>query len=268
MKTLLLALALLYLAAVAIMYVAQRAFLYFPDPERVTPQAVGLDGVREIWIPAPDGEKVVAWYGRARPGQPTLLYFHGNGGSLAVREQRIRSYLERGVGVFMMSYRGYSGSTGAPSEPANVADAKRAYDALIAAGVPPRDIIIYGESLGTSVATQVAAEKPSAGLILDSPFTSIVERAAELYPWLPVEWLLQDRYETWRHLPSVRTPLLIVHGALDRIVPVAMGRALFEIANQPKEIAVVPNAGHDDHYLHGSFELINAWIDRLRAGSI
>ena len=122
----------------------------------------------------------------AAPGQPTLLYFHGNGGALEVRAERIAKYLDRGRGLFMMSYRGYSGSTGSPSEAANVADAKLAYEALIEDGVSPDDIILYGELLGTGVAIEVAAEKKVAGVILDSPFTSIVERAAQLYPWLPV----------------------------------------------------------------------------------
>ncbi|MGQ0457806.1 MAG: alpha/beta hydrolase [Hyphomicrobium sp.] len=263
MKTALIALAAIYLAAVAIMYFAQRAFLYFPDAERVAPEATGLATVREIWIPAPDGEKVVAWYGKAKPGQPTLLYFHGNGGSLAIRDVRIRRYLALGRGVFMMSYRGYSGSTGAPSETANVADAKRAYDALIAEGVTADKIVIYGESLGTGVAVQLAAEKPARGLILESPFTSIAERASQLYPWLPVNLLLKDRYDSRRYISNVRAPLLIVHGELDRIVPAAMGHQMFALANAPKEMALIAGAGHEDHYLHGSYERINDWIDRL-----
>ena len=184
-----------YAIAVAVMYFAQRRFIYFPDPTRTTPGAAGLPNVVERIIATPDGERLVAWYGKAAPGQPTLLYFHGNGGALEVRAERIRKYLDRGRGMFMMSYRGYSGSTGSPSEAANVADAKLAYDALVKEGVSPDDIILYGESLGTGVAIQVAAEKNVAGVILDSPFTSIVERAGQLYPWLPVGLLLQDRYE-------------------------------------------------------------------------
>ena len=111
-------------------------------------------------------------WARARPGQPTLLYFHGNAGSLAFRSERIRHYQARGRGVFMMSYRGYSGSTGSPSESANVADALLAYTFLVDAGVAARDIILYGESLGTGVAVQVAAQKPVAGVVLDAPYTS------------------------------------------------------------------------------------------------
>jgi fermentation-respiration switch protein FrsA (DUF1100 family) len=255
----------LYALAVATMYVAQRRFIYFPDPVRASPAAAGLPEVAERIIATPDGEKIIAWYGKARPGQPTLLYFHGNGGALETRNERIRKYLDRGRGMFMMSYRGFSGSTGSPTEAANVADAKLAYDALVKEGVSPDDIILYGESLGTGVAVQVAAEKKVAGIILDSPFTSVAELAAEHYPWLPVGLLLKDRYDSIRRIRDVRAPLLIVHGEADVVVPVAVGRQLFAAANEPKEIVTLPGAGHDDHWKFGSFEIINRWIDRLRA---
>jgi fermentation-respiration switch protein FrsA (DUF1100 family) len=265
LKTLIILAVVFYAIAVAVMYFAQRRFIYFPDPTRTTPRAAGLANVVERIIATPDGEKIVAWYGKAAVGQPTLLYFHGNGGALELRAGRIARYLDRGRGIFMMSYRGYSGSTGSPSEPKNVADAKLAYEALVADGVSPDDIILYGESLGTGVAIEVAAEKKVAGVILDSPFTSIVERAAQLYPWLPVRLLLQDRYESIQRIRDVHAPLFILHGEADNIVPVEMGRELYEAANEPKEIKTLPGAGHADHNDFGSFEIINRWIDRLRA---
>jgi fermentation-respiration switch protein FrsA (DUF1100 family) len=255
----------LYAAAVAVMYFAQRRFIYFPDPLRTLPAAAGLPDVSERIIATPDGEKIIAWYGKARAGEPTLLYFHGNGGALELRNERIRKYLDRGRGMFMMSYRGYSGSTGLPSEAANVADAKLAYEALIKEGVAPENILLYGESLGSGVAIQVAAERKVAGLILDSPYTSIAELAQQLYPWLPVGLLLEDRYDSIRHIGDVHAPLFILHGEADDIIPVAMGRRLFEAANEPKEINTLPGAGHADHFKFGSFEIINRWIDRLRA---
>jgi fermentation-respiration switch protein FrsA (DUF1100 family) len=258
----------LYITAVAIMFFAQRHFLYFPDPVRTAPTAAGLPDVEERILETPDGERIIAWYGKAKPGQPTLLYFHGNGGALDDRRERIRAYLDLGRGVYMMSYRGYSGSTGSPTERANVADAKLAYDALLREGVAAKDILIYGESLGTGVAVQVAREKSTFGLILDSPFTSVAERAADFYPWLPARLLMTDRYDSLSIISDVRTPLFILHGEADEIVPVEMGRKLFAHANEPKEIVTLRGAGHNDHFMYGSFEAINAWIDRLRAGKI
>jgi fermentation-respiration switch protein FrsA (DUF1100 family) len=253
----------LYALAVIIMYTAQRRFMYFPDPRRTLPAAVGLPDVVERVIATPDGERIIAWYGKARPGQPTLLYFHGNGGALETRAERIRAYLDLGRGVYMMSYRGYSGSSGSPSEAANVADALLAYDDLAGMGVAPQDIIIYGESLGTGVGVQVARVKKIAGIVLDSPFTSIVDRAAQLYPWLPARVLLRDRYDSLSVIGEIHAPLLVIHGDADDIVPVEMGRHIFERANEPKEIKVLRGAGHVDHSEYGSFELINEWIDRI-----
>lgn len=260
------AICVVYALTVALGYFAQRKLMYFPIPERVAPSEVGLSGVEERIIQTPDGERVVAWYGRAQPGQPTILYFHGNGGNLALRAERIRRYLDRGQGILMMSYRGYSGSTGSPTEAANVADARLAYDLLINEGMAPEDIILYGESLGTAVAARIAAERPVGGLILDSPFTSAVDVGARHYPFFPVRLLMQDRYEVLPYVAKIQTPLLVIHGERDEIVPVDMGRQVYAAANSPKKLVTFPLAGHNDHALHGSFEAIQAWIAQLRAG--
>jgi len=244
-------------------FVAQRKLMYFPDSTRVAPSNFALTGVEERVLAAPDGTRLIAWYARARPGRPTLLYFHGNAGNLANRSERVRKYTVRGIGVFMLSYRGYSGSTGRPSERANVADAKLAYEALRKEGVAPEDIILYGESLGSGVAVQLAAEKPVGGLILDAPYTSIVDVAAGAYPFLPVRGFMFDRYETMRYLADVHAPLLVIHGEDDEIIPVAMGRAVYAAANGPKELVTFPGAGHSDHHLYGSGEEVFRWIDNL-----
>lgn len=244
-------------------FVLQRRLMYFPDPERVSPKSFNLAGVTERVIDAPDGARLISWYAPAAPGQPTILYFHGNGGSLASRSERVRRYVSRGYGVLMLSYRGYSGSTGSPSESANVADAKLAYDALIKDGVEPDDIIVYGESLGSGVAVQVAADRQVGGLALDAPYTTIVDVAVLAYPYLPVRPFVFDRYETVKYLPRVKAPLLVLHGEADQVIPVEMGKAVYAAANAPKEIATFPRAGHSDHHLHGSYDVLFRWIDAL-----
>lgn len=257
----LLALLALYVAIAAVAYFLQRRLIYFPVTTRVSPQSVGLAHVEERTLQTRDGETVLAWYGRAQAGQPTLLYFHGNAGSLEFRSERIRRYMSRGIGVYMMTYRGYGGSSGAPSERANVADAKLAYDALAAEGVPPRDVIVYGESLGTGVAIQVAAEKTVGGVILDAPYTSLVDVAALHYAYLPVRALMTDRYDSVAHISRVTAPLLILHGERDDVVPVDLGRRLFELANEPKTLRTFPQAGHSDHWEFGSNEAVYAWLN-------
>jgi uncharacterized protein len=246
-------------------YLAQRKLMYFPDRARTPPAAVGLPDVEERVLKTPDGARVIAWYGKARPGQPTLLYFHGNGGSLAIRAERIRRFMAEGWGVFMMTYRSYGGSTGSPTETNNVADARLAHGALVQEGVAAQSIIAYGESLGTNIATRVAAERPVGGLILDAPYTAIVDVAAGAYPFLPVRYFLSDRYETSKYIASVKVPLLILHGERDPVIPVAMGKELYRLANEPKRIVLFPNGHHSDLYIDGNnaIEAVRKWVPSL-----
>lgn len=261
------AMALLAVLIGVVAWFGQRRLIYFPSPERIDPSDVGLVGVSEQILETPDGNRLVAWLSRPGPGEPTILYFHGNGGGLAQRAERIRIYQSHGVGILMVSYRGYSGSSGSPSEVANVADAKFAYDWLVGSGVAPGIIVLYGESLGSGVVAQVAVEKPVGGLILDAPFTSVVDLGAAIYPFLPVRLLLIDRYETMRYIGRVRAPVLVIHGERDRVVPVEMGRAVFAAAPEPKRIATFPEAAHSDHHLYGSYDVVLAWLRDLRTRS-
>jgi hypothetical protein len=250
---------------VAAAYFAQRRLMYFPDRQRVSPTAAGLQGVEEVVIAAPDGARIVHWWGRAKPGQPTILYFHGNGGGLADRAPRFERFMGQGWGVLMMAYRGFAGSEGSPTEADNVADALRAFDHLAASGVPADCIILYGESLGTGVATQVAAARSAAGLILDAPYTSTVDVGALRFPFLPVRWAMRDRYETSRHIRNVRMPVLILHGARDPVIPVEMGREVARLANEPKTYVEFPNGGHIDLYINGNDALtpLKRWMDGI-----
>lgn len=242
------------LAGVALLaiYFGQRKLLYFPDRTRTTPAAAGLAAVTESDLAAPDGTRLVTWWGRARPGQPTLVYFHGNGGALADRAPRFERFMGEGWGIFMMAYRGYAGSTGSPSEANNVADALLAYDWIIAQGVLPSQVVLYGESLGTGVATQVAGKRTPAALILDAPYTAAYEVGALRYPFLPVAWAMWDRYETRRHIRDVHVPVLVIHGKLDPVIPVAMGREVAKLANAPTAYVEFPNGGHIDLYINGN----------------
>jgi fermentation-respiration switch protein FrsA (DUF1100 family) len=254
-----------YAAILLAAYLGQRRLMYFPDRTRMPPVAAGLPNVAERVLETADGERLIAWYGKARPGQPTILYFHGNAGSLANRAPRIDRFMGEGWGVFMLSYRGYSGGTGSPTEAANVADALLAYDKLVADGVTPASIILYGESLGSGVAARVAAERPALGLILDAPYTSILEVAKSAYPYLPVDAFLKDRYETRNIIAQVRMPVLVLHGERDEVIPVSMGRELARLANEPKRLVTFPGAGHMDIYVDGNQGLsaVRDWIATL-----
>jgi len=241
----------------------QQRLLYFPDTRRTTPDEAELPDVEEREVVMRDESRVLTWWGEAKSGRPTLLYFHGNGGSLATRSERIRKYMAHGYGIVMMTYRGYGGSTGVPSESANVSDAKEVYEAVRASGIPASEIVVYGESLGTGVAVQVAAEKVVAGLILDAPYTSIVDLAALHYPHLPARWLMTDRYETLRAAGGVTAPTLIIHGEADDIIPVEMSAQVANALKGPVKVATFAGAGHSDHYMFGSYDAIYGWLARL-----
>jgi uncharacterized protein len=256
-----------YLLLVGAVWMLQRKLLYFPSPQRVLPADAGLEGVTEKVLKTLDGQHIITWVGQPKPGFPTVLYFHGNGGDLSGRAARMARYLDQGYGMTMMSYRSFSGSTGSPSERANVADALLAFDTLVAGGMTPNKIIVYGESLGSGVATQVAAARPVGGIILDAPYTSTVDVGATTYWFLPVRLLMSDRYETIRHIKKVTAPLLVVHGERDAVIPVAMGRAVHAAALSRKEIATFPAAGHHDHSEYGSYDVIFRWLTAWRVSS-
>lgn len=254
-----------YVLVVLVAHWGQRQLMYFPSPERVRPLQAGITGVEERMLTAPDGVRIIAWYAKAKPGQPTLLYFHGNAGNLAGRVHRMRALMQEGWGVYMLSYRGYSGSGGSPSEKDNVADARLAYGALVLEGVNPQGLVLYGESLGSGIAARLATERPAAGLILEAPYTSILEVAQNAYPFLPVGYLLTDRYESDKVIRQVHMPLLVLHGQLDGVIDVALGRKLFALANEPKQLVVFPEGGHSNLYAPANDAIgkIREWLRGL-----
>ena len=256
-----------YVLLAALITLFQRRLVYKPDPRRASPDDCGLQGVDAVQIATPDGQTLQAWYAPAPAGSPTVLYFHGNAGWIELRTDRLADLQSRGFGVLMPFYRGYAGSTGQPSEAANVADAKLVYDWLRLQGVASHDIILFGESLGTGVATQVAAAKVSAGLVLDSPYTSMTDLARRDYPWLPVRYLLWDHYETIRHIKRVTVPVLVLHGEADALVPFDMGLAVHAAVLAPKRLAAFKGAPHLEHKRQGSFRIVAHWIDSLRERS-
>jgi fermentation-respiration switch protein FrsA (DUF1100 family) len=233
-------------AAVALgMYAFQRKLQYHPENKGLTPESVGISGASVETLSTADGEKIILWHAPARAGKPTILYFHGNAGEIGDRPLRFNYYHSRGFGVAYLSYRGFGGSSGSPSESGLIADANAAYDWLIAKGVEPNRIALLGESLGSGVAVQLAAKREVGALALEAPYTSTVEVAAKIYWWLPVHVLMKDQFKSIDFIAAVGAPLLIIHGEEDRLVPVEFGRRLFAAAKQPKELDVVPGFGHD-----------------------
>jgi fermentation-respiration switch protein FrsA (DUF1100 family) len=233
-----------YLLAVATACSMQREMLYHPDPRLLLPATDGV-AITAVRLTTKDGERLVAWYVPPQPGRPTLLYFGGNGDSLAGDADRQRQIAAEGVGLLDVGYRGYSGSSGHPTEAGLRLDAETAY-AWLAARTRPADIVIMGHSLGTGVAVRLAASHAARALVLESPYTSTTAVAERLLPWAPVSLLMWDRFESDRWIGRVRMPVLIVHGDDDGTIPFAQGERLFALANQPKTFVRIAGGGHND----------------------
>jgi len=247
---------------VVLMYVAQRSLMYHPERLRTPPAAAGLSDAQEIVLDTADGEKVIVWYVLPRDGKPLVLYFHGNAGSLRYRVDRFRALTEDGTGLVALSYRGYGGSTGSPSEPGLIADAQAAY-AFAAARAPAKRIVVFGESLGSGVAVALAATQPIGGLVLQAPFTSAVDVGAAAYWFLPVRLLMKDQFRSDARIGKVTAPLLVLHGARDGVVPIAQSERLFSLANEPKRFMRFAEGAHNDLDGHGAMATVRLFIAQI-----
>jgi len=248
-----------YIAAAGYLYLFQRSYVFHPDATIVAPAERALEGVESATIEAQDGTRLAGWYNAAEPGRPTVLYFHGNAGTIAGRADRFRQILASGFGLLAMNYRGYGGSAGSPSEAALFSDGVEIFDWLAERS---GTIVVHGESLGTAVATYVAAERPAAALILEAPFTAALDIAAATYPWVPVRLLMRDPLLSREHIRRVEEPVLIVHGTADAVVPVDYGERIYEAAGEPKEIAIVDGAGHSDLWERGLWAIALGFLER------
>jgi fermentation-respiration switch protein FrsA (DUF1100 family) len=264
LKSALLAAVLLYAAGVTALWAFQRSLMYHPDAApRVAPsQYEMLVGVEEVSFTTADGLALAAWYARAPAGQPTVVMFHGNGGSLRRERFRIAHFKSAGLGALLLSYRGYSGNAGTPTEDGLYLDARAALDWLEGAGVAADSIVLYGISLGSGVATKMAAERDVGALVLEAPFTSTVDVAAFRFPIVPVTWLMEDRFESLERIGAISEPLLVMHGSSDYIVPQRFGRRLFDAANEPKEGFWPSGVGHNDVFDNGGFAAALEFIRR------
>ncbi|HEV2678528.1 MAG TPA: alpha/beta hydrolase [Aliidongia sp.] len=251
----------LYLLALTALTIGQRRFLYFPAGVPVPPAEAGLPRGRSVTITTVDGEHLLAWYVPPREGRPLLLYFHGNGGSLAGRAQRFGVLTATGDGLLAVEYRGYPGSSGTATEAGLHRDAEAAYRYAIGLDIPPSRLVIMGESLGTRLAVALAARHASAALVLDSPYSSVADVAAAQFWMFPVRLVLWDQFRSDRRIGEVTVPVLMVHGSADQVIPLPFAEKLYALAHEPKRFIRVDGAGH---LAMGSvLPQVLDWIDRI-----
>lgn len=240
-----------YAVLVAGMYAAQDRLLFYPAEELITSPAQHGLLFETVPLQTADGETLHAWWIPAEPGpaRAVLLFFHGNAGNISHRIASAEVFHRLGLDVLLVDYRGYGRSTGTPSEAGLYRDAEAAWRYLThRRGVDPHRIVVFGRSLGGSVATYLADRHPPGALILENTFTSVPDAAAELYPFLPVRLLIRHRFDTLSRIAAVRAPILILHGRDDQIIPFAHGRRLFEAAG-PAATFVALEGGHNDGFL-------------------
>ena len=249
-----------YLGGLVALFFLQRAFL-FPVPQtvRTAPAAAGFPEAEEHVLDTADGERVIVWHVPAKPGHPVVLYFHGNGDFLAGFFGRFREIISDGTGIVALSYRGYAGSSGRPSEGGLLQDAATAYAFTLARYSADR-IVAWGFSLGTGVAVALAADQPVGKLILEASYTSIVDVAASNFQFVPVRLLMRDRFHSDERIARVGVPLLIMHGGRDLTIPVSFGERLFTLAREPKQFVRFPEGGHNDLGNYGVIETARRFI--------
>jgi uncharacterized protein len=249
-----------YLGGLVVLSFAQRAFIFpIPQTVRTTPEAAGFPEAEEHFLTTADGERVIVWHVPAKPGHAVVIYFPGNGDFLAGSAGRFRDITSDGTGLVALSYRGYAGSSGRPSEQGLLWDAATAY-AFTAARYSADRIVLWGFSLGSGVAVALAADQSVGKIILEAPYTSIADVAASVFRIAPVRWLIRDQFRSDQRIARVAAPLLIMHGARDPTISISFGERLFAIAHQPKHFVRFPEGGHDDLDIYGAIETVRQFI--------
>ena len=243
-------------------YIFQRNLLYHPSENNYFGDQL-LVSVKKIKITTKDNIELLSWYHNKNTNDyKTILFLHGNAGSLENRIHKINHFKDMNVNFLLLSWRGFSGNKGKPTESGLYEDARSAVRWLKSNGITEKNIIIYGESLGTGVATEIAQNKNFAGIILESPFTSMIDAGKDKYPYLPVKLLLKDKYESNKKIKNIKSPILIMHGMVDNIVPFDMGKKMYELANEPKYSYF---SEYDDHMMEYNEKLLKALKDFIRS---
>lgn len=240
------------LAAVVLLFVSrdyvERSIVFKPQKGiQTTPSAVGLR-YQEAIVQTPDGIRLHSWYFPSPDSRKTLFFLHGNAGNIGNRLQKISFFLDLGMSVFIIDYRGYGASTGSPSEKGLYKDAQAAYDYLTRTlNVAPGSIIVYGESLGSSIAIDVAAKNRVAGLIVEGAYSSAADMSRHLYPMVPT-FMMGIKMNNASKVDSILGPKLFIHSRSDEVVPFSLGQKLFDLAPEPKELVVIEGSHNDSFF--------------------
>ena len=245
----------IYFLIVVSTYIFQRNLLYHPKENNYSDDHL-LVNIEKVKIKTEDNIELISWFHKKNINNyKTLLFLHGNAGSLENRIHKINHFKNMNINFLIIAWRGFSKNKGKPTERGLYKDARSAVQWLTSKNIKEKNIIIYGESLGTGVAVEIAQNKNFAGIILESPFTSMIDAGKDKYPFLPVRLLLKDKYQSDKKIKNINIPILIMHGKVDNIVPFYMGKKMYELANQPKYSYF---SEYDDHMMEYNENLLKA----------
>ena len=245
---------LIYLSILVLLFIFQRNLMYLPEENNYSGDKIKVD-IEKVKINTSDNLDLLGWFHKKDLKKfKTILYFHGNAGKLENRIHKLNHFKDMEVNFLIIAWRGFSGNKGKPSEKGLYIDGNSATKWLKNLGLNEEDIILYGESLGTGIATEIAQNSNFAGLILETPFTSMVDAAKNVYPYIPVGLLLKDRYENYKKIKNINIPILVMHGEDDQIVPFRMGKKIYDIAKQPKYYHFTK---YDDHMMEYDENLVS-----------
>ena len=254
---------LIYLSVLIYLFFFQRNLLYLPNENNYSGDKIKVD-IEEVQIKTSDNINLLGWFHKKDLNKfKTIVYFHGNAGKLENRIHKLNHFKDMDINFLIISWRGFSENSGKPTEQGLYKDGKSAIDWLKNMGLDDKDIILYGESLGTGIAIEIAQNKNFAGLILETPFTSMIDAAKNVYPYIPVGLLLKDRYENDKKIKNINIPLLVMHGEEDQIIPYKMGKKIYEIANKHKYSYFTKYDNHMMKYDKNLLIALKEFIDSL-----
>lgn len=254
-----------YLICLLGLFVVQRSIVFHPPADRADLAAAGAAGLlQEVDIRSTGGLALISWWAPPkRPDGRTIIYFHGNAGHRGDRVPRVLPYLAEGYGILLVGYRGYGGNPGKPTEQGFYADARANLAFLKAQGVTPDRTILFGESLGTAVAVQMASESKYRAVVLEAPIASVARSAAVRYPLFALDAIVLDKFDSLSKIDRIAAPLLVIHGERDRVTLVKFGRMILAAAREPKQGYFPPEAGHSDLMDHGMPEKVLEFLNGL-----
>ncbi|MDA9616066.1 alpha/beta hydrolase [Candidatus Pelagibacter sp.] len=252
-----------YFSLLFIIFILQRNLLYHPKENNYSGDELKVK-IEKVKIKTSDNLELLGWFHEKNLSNfKTVVFFHGNAGMLENRIHKINHFKDMNINFLIISWRGFSGNLGKPSEKGLYEDGESAINWLKEKGLQDSDIVLYGESLGTGIATHIAQHHKFAGVILESPFTSMVDVAKNVYPYFPIKFLLKDKYESDKKIRDINSPILIMHGETDKIVPFWMGEKMYELANEPKYFYFPKKDNHMMEYNEAMILILKEYLKSL-----